>query len=41
MTISKKEMLANLVMIELVVIIVGKLFYGSFIAGVIIRRCQC
>lgn len=36
MTISKKEMLANLVMIELVVIIVGKLFYGSFIAGVII-----
>ena len=29
-------MLANLVMIELVVIIVGKLFYGSFIAGVII-----
>ena len=36
MSISKKEMLANLVMIELVVIIVGKLFYGSFIAGVII-----
>lgn len=36
MTISKKEMLTNLVMIELVVIIVGKLFYGSFIAGVII-----
>ena len=36
MTISKKEKLANLVMIELVVIIVGKLFYGSFIAGVII-----
>lgn len=36
MTISKKEMLANLVMIELVIIIVGKLFYGSFIAGVII-----
>lgn len=36
MTISKKEMLANLVMIELVVIIVGKLFYGSFIAGLII-----
>ena len=36
MTISKKEMLANLVMIELVVIIVGKLFYGSFIAWVII-----
>ena len=36
MTISKKEMLANLVMIELVVIIVGKLFYGSLIAGVII-----
>ena len=36
MTISKKEMLANLVMIELVVIIVGKLFYGSFIAGMII-----
>ena len=36
MSISKKEMLANLVMIELVVILVGKLFYGSFIAGVII-----
>lgn len=36
MAISKKEMLTNLVMIELVVIIVGKLFYGSFIAGVII-----
>ena len=36
MTIRKKEMLANLVMIELVIIIVGKLFYGSFIAGVII-----
>lgn len=36
MAISKKEMLANLVMIELVVMVVGKLFYGSFIAGVII-----
>lgn len=36
MAISKKEILTNLVMIELVVIIVGKLFYGSFIAGVII-----
>lgn len=33
MNISKKEKIINILVIEIVVLIIGKLFYGSFIGG--------